>query len=117
MKTDDIHKLILYLEGAVLVSDSENQAAKDLVNVAVEALLSVEKQIDMGTFSKLSHCIVSTGQVLNNQRLKAFILKYLKEHVKDEKFPADLKRNLLNLVKQTSISNTESREILQHGFW
>lgn len=51
---EDIHKVILFLEGAIIVSDSVNPEAKALVQVAVEALLAVEKKIDFNVFTKLS---------------------------------------------------------------
>jgi hypothetical protein len=67
---EDIHKVILFLEGAIIVSDSVNPEAKALVQVAVEALLAVEKKIDFNVFTKLSQCIVATGCVIDNEPLK-----------------------------------------------
>jgi len=105
--TEDIHKVILFLEGAILVSDSVNAEAKALVQAAVNALLAVEKKIDFHVFTKLSHCIVATGVVIDNEALKELLLRFLRENIKDDKLPAELKRNLLKLVQQACINKQD----------
>lgn len=99
------------------MSDSVNPESKALVQVAAEALLAVEKKIDLNVFTKLSQCIVATGNAIDNEPLKQLILRFLKDNIKDDKLPAELKKNLLKLVQQASISKQDQREILSEGFW
>ena len=111
---DDIVKALCYLEGAIVVNNSEKPEVRELLEKISKALLDNYDKLTNVNFQRITQALVSSGLTVESASLRTLLVKYMKEHINDATFSADTKLNMVRVFEQAKIEKNVVKDLL-HG--
>ena len=107
-------KALCYLEGAIVVNNSEKPEVRELLEKISKALLDNYDKLTNVNFQRITQALVSSGLTVESASLRTLLVKYMKEHINDATFSADTKLNMVRVFEQAKIEKNVVKDLL-HG--